>query len=106
MFAREMTLSVISQTKTTRLTMSHEKTQNTAVEYEDKPDIVAQDDVAGLPNTSEAEPKLGTQQAVSRYADLTVLQTLKTFKLAALFGILAAFNAANDGYCYSIPGTL
>lgn len=40
----------------------------------------------------------------SRYAELSLKTTLRSFPMATTYALLAAFNALNDGYCYSIPG--
>lgn len=50
--------------------------------------------------------KAGVQGPLaSKYATMSLKDTLKTFRLTCLYALMAAFNACNDGYCYSIPGT-
>lgn len=41
---------------------------------------------------------------LSRYADLSPREAVKTFKLATVFCLLAGLNALNDGYGFALPG--
>ena len=65
--------------------------------YEDKSSAVTREDV-------EKPPQPSTPAVISAFRDLGVVDTIKTFWLATLFCMMAAFNAFSDGYQYSIPG--
>ena len=88
--------------------MSPVKTEPTAIQYDEKLNVNDNGDhveLAGLPSSGIVPPtKFQSTRVVSKYSTLTQNQTLRTFKFPVIYSVLAAFNAANDGYCYSIPG--
>lgn len=56
------------------------------------------------PQKGEQFDAVNTHGFTSKYADLSLKATLRSFPMATTYALLAAFNALNDGYCYSIPG--
>ena len=72
-----------------------------AVHVDDKPNTIEHQELSALPDikSHDVSPTL-----TSRYANLSLRATLSMFPMATTYALMAAFNAANDGYCYSIPG--
>lgn len=70
-------------------------------------DIETKDDIREmeLAHAQADAEKPDVNVIVSPYARLGLSETIRTFKVPIMYGCFAAFNACNDGYCYSIPGT-
>jgi hypothetical protein len=72
-----------------------------ASHVDDKVNPVEHHELSALPDIKSNDL---SAPVTSRYANLSLRATLSTFPMATAYALMAAFNAANDGYCYSIPG--
>jgi len=82
-------------------TMSTPAQSPLATGVDDKPNAVEHHELSALPDIKSSDVPA---TVTSRYANLSLRATLSTFPMATAYALMAAFNAANDGYCYSIPG--